>query len=134
MKLFKKEESISGVINKNVLPEYFLNFINDFNDIVLTDSYDNETKEYVYPREIDPPLYKTKEVMAITINGHYCYSLQELVEYSEWAINYEKSKEKKATIEDVKTQLTILISNKFDDLKERRLYHKELLSLLKELE
>lgn len=59
-------------------------------------------------------------------------------EFIKWLFNYidtnNKREERIASIEDVKNQLTILINEKFSNIRDRREYRSELLPLLKELE
>lgn len=54
----------------------------------------------------------------------------------EWMMDYfsNNNYKKTASIEDIKSQLTILISNKFNTRKERTSFLNDILPLLKELE
>ena len=56
------------------------------------------------------------------------------IDYVNVKYNSEDNIRTEADIVDVKNQLTILIENKFQNLKEKREYRKELFSLLDELE
>ena len=47
---------------------------------------------------------------------------------------YDKLEKRVASLQDVKTQLTILIKKKFQDVEDQKEYRKEILHLLRELE